>query len=258
MPVSPTKNQYLYGTHPVHEAIKAGRRTIHGIFVTRENDKGRHKHLLTTAISRGIPIEKVDSARLNNMVKTELHQGICARVSSYPAVSLDQVISLWKKKAEPPFMMILDSIKDPNNLGAIIRTAACAGVHGIVIPKDRSAGPTPAVSKASAGALEHAFLCRVVNLANAIKRLKSEGLWIAGLDMESTRTVFSADLSGPIAVVVGGEEKGIRPLVKKQCDFMVKVPQTGHVDSLNASVAAAVTIYEIYRRRIGSEQNHSH
>ena len=150
---------------------------------------------------------------------------------------------------EPGFILILDQVVDTHNLGALIRTAVCAGVQAVILPKDRSALPTPAVSKASAGAMEHMKIVQVVNIVNTIKELKQEGLWIAGLDSEGEKSVFDADFTIPTALVIGGEEKGIRPLVKKHCDFLVSIPQKGPIDSLNASVAGAIVMVEVLRQR---------
>jgi 23S rRNA (guanosine2251-2'-O)-methyltransferase len=146
-------------------------------------------------------------------------------------------------------LVLLDSIVDPNNLGAIVRTAHCVGADALVVPKDRAVGAIPAVSKASAGALEHTRLCRVTNLVGTIQWLKKRGVWVAGLSMQADQTVFQANLKGPLALVVGGEEKGLRPLVRQHCDFLVSIPLRGRVDSLNASAAAAVVLYEAFRQR---------
>ena len=170
-------------------------------------------------------------------------------VSPLPLDELDRVLDQSKAKQASCLVMLLDSVKDPNNLGAIIRSAHCVGADGLVIPKDRAAGPTPAVSKASAGALEHTRLCRVTNLATTIKWLKKRGVWVAGLAMQASQSVFEMDLKGPLALVVGGEEKGLRPLIRQHCDFLVSIPMQGRVDSLNASAAATVVLYEAYRQR---------
>ena len=176
-----------------------------------------------------------------------------AKVSAYPWGTVDDILASRSAAWKDPFVLILDQIVDPQNLGALTRTAHCAGVHGIVIPKDRSAPPSAAVSKASAGALEHICLARVANLVGTIKVLKKAGLWIAGADRGGHHDLFVVDLKGPLALVIGGEEKGLRPLVKKQCDLMVAIPQTGPIGSLNASVAAAVIMYEIFRQRRSAE-----
>ena len=148
-----------------------------------------------------------------------------------------------------PCILLLDNIVDPRNLGALIRTAVCIDTDAVIVPKDRSARPTPIVSKASAGALEHIRLVRVTNMVNTIKALKNGGGWVAGMDRTSDKSIFNNDLTVPVAIVVGGEESGIRPLVKKHCDFLMSIPQTGPVDSLNASVAGAVVMYEVFRQR---------
>ena len=148
-----------------------------------------------------------------------------------------------------PFLLLLDHIVDPHNLGALLRTAFCAGLDGVVITKDRSAQPSPAVSKASAGTMEHISLTRVTNMVSTIKTLKESGLWVAGLDKHIGQSIYTSDLTGPMALVIGSEEKGIRPLVRKHCDLMIAIPQIGDVDSLNASVAGGVVMYEIYRQR---------
>ena len=159
---------------------------------------------------------------------------------------------MYKRQAQGsnPFLLLLDHIVDPHNLGALLRTAFCAGLDGVVITKDRSAKPTPAVSKASAGTMEHISLSRVTNMVSTIKTLQAAGLWVVGLDKHTGQSIYTSELTGPIALVIGSEEKGIRPLVKKNCDLMVAIPQVGNVDSLNASVAGGVVMYETYRQRI--------
>ncbi len=160
-----------------------------------------------------------------------------------------QTAQLIKYIGKKQLLLLLDNVLDPQNLGAIIRTALSVGIDGIIIPKDRSAMPTPAVSKTSAGAIEHVCLIRVTNMVDTIKVLKQQGVWVVGLDKGADKTVYSSDLTGSVAIVIGGEEKGIRPLVKKNCDFLVSIPQIGQVNSLNASVAAAIAMYEAFRQR---------
>ena len=167
----------------------------------------------------------------------------------YPLASVRDILAAAEHGSRPHFLLLLDNILDPQNLGAIVRTALCVGVDGVIMPKDRSAAITPAVSKASAGALEHILLSRVTNLVQAIKLCKEHGVWVVGLDKTAERTLYDGEMTGPIAIVLGGELKGLRPLVKKNCDFLVSIPQHGAVDSLNASVAAAVTMYEALRQR---------
>lgn len=239
----------LWGFHPVYEALRARRRKIHAILMVLEKVRPRGEALIRTARNAGIRIQGVSSQQLTAMVGHKRHQGVCAEVTDYPLSSLNTIVRQAESRRQAAFILALDQIVDPQNFGAIARTAHCAGIHGIVIPKHHSAPPSAAASKASAGALEHMHVACVTNLVDALKHLKSEGLWLAGADQNGKQTIFEADLAGPLAIIVGSEEKGIRPLVKKQCDFLVAVPQTGPIGSLNASAAAAVIIYEAFRQR---------
>jgi 23S rRNA (guanosine2251-2'-O)-methyltransferase len=245
--------EILYGHHPVSEALKAGKRTISDIWLVRGRTSPRLEKIVEKAHANDIPLTRVSSARLSALAGAERHQGVCARVSGFPYVSLEEALNDGiLEKADRPVpvcLLLLDSIQDPHNLGALIRTAYCAGVDGVVIPKDRSAAPSPAVSRISAGALEHTRLIRATNLVKAISVLKSKGLWAAGLDRAAGDTLFSMDFKVPLALVVGSEEKGLRPLVKKNCDMLVGIPQMGEVDSLNASVAGGIVMYEVFRQR---------
>jgi 23S rRNA (guanosine2251-2'-O)-methyltransferase len=200
------------------------------------------------AEKRNVPVRRINAEKLKSLAGTDAHQGVAARVGQYPFTGLSTLIGSGNK-TRGPFVLLLDHIEDPQNHGAIIRTALCAGMNGIVIPKDRSAGPTPAVSRSSAGALEHMPVCRVTNLVNAIQQLKKDGLWILGLDRMGEMPLYATDLTGPLGIVIGGEDQGIRPLVKKNCDGLISIPQTGGFNSLNASVAAAVVMYEAFRQR---------
>jgi 23S rRNA (guanosine2251-2'-O)-methyltransferase len=248
-------NTILWGYHPVYEALRAGRRKIESLFIVQDRINPRQEALIQNARSAGVPVQGKTAQQLSSLVGHGRHQGICARVSEYPICSLQDILASVPNIPDAAFILVLDQIVDPQNLGAIVRTAQCAGIHGIVIPKDRSAPPSAAASKASAGALEHMQLAYVTNLVEALKHLKSSGLWVSGADRHGKDTVFQARLTGPLAIVIGGEEKGIRPLVKKHCDFMVSVPQIGPIGSLNASAAAAVVLYEAFRqRRLGLVQ----
>lgn len=239
----------LWGYHPVYESLRAGRRKVKAIHIVLDKIRPREETLMGLARKRGISIKGTSPQQLNTMVGNKRHQGICAEVSPYPLSSLDLILEHAEAGGQAPFILALDQIVDPQNLGAIARTALCAGVHGIVMPKNNSAPPSAPASKASAGALEHLQVAHVTNLADALKQMKRRELWLAGSDQNSSDTVFRADLTGPLAVVIGGEEKGIRPLVKKQCDFLVSIPQEGSLGSLNASAAAAVVLYEAFRQR---------
>jgi 23S rRNA (guanosine2251-2'-O)-methyltransferase len=239
----------LWGYHPVYEALRAGRRQIATLFMVQDKPGPRDEALLELARSRSIPVQRKTIQQMTTLVGHRRHQGIGARVTAYPISSLEEILDAARSQGQDAFLLVLDQVVDPQNLGAIVRSAQCAGIHGVVMPKDRSAPPSAAASKASAGALEHMRVAYVTNLAEALKRLKAMGLWIAGADHRGRKTVFESDLTGALAIVIGGEEKGIRPLVKKHCDFIVAVPQAGPIGSLNASAAAAVVMYEAYRQR---------
>lgn len=236
------KTEILFGIHPVLEAMRAGRRNIERLFVL-EKPGPRIQEIIAEAARRRISVNATDAANLDSITRKGRHQGVAARTGGYPLAAPADLLN-----PSPPFLLLMDGIQDPQNMGALTRTALCAGVTGILVPKDRQAPPTPAVSKASAGALEHMRLAQVTNLASVMAMLKKAGVWIFGLDRDGT-PVFDADLSGPLALVVGGEEKGLRPLVKKHCDHLVAIPQAGPLDSLNASAAGAVAMYEVFRRR---------
>ncbi|MFC1875930.1 23S rRNA (guanosine(2251)-2'-O)-methyltransferase RlmB [Thermodesulfobacteriota bacterium] len=239
--------EILYGYHPVREALRAGKRALLEIWLPTGKSSPRVDEVASLAAAAHVSINRVSMGRIESMAATDAHQGICA--SAGPYVWSDFSLFLKTAHGSNPFLLLLDHIVDPHNLGALLRTAFCAGLDGVVITKDRSAQPTPAVSKTSAGTMEHISLARVTNMVSTIKTLKESGLWVAGLDKHTGQNIYTSDLSGPIALVIGSEEKGIRPLVKKNCDLMIAIPQVGDVDSLNASVAGGVVMYETYRQR---------
>lgn len=245
----PRTRECLYGFHPVMEALIAKRRTIYELMVDRRDLSDRQKQLAELADKQQIPLKVLPVQQLRAVCGSDQHQGVAAKVSSLPLDELTSTVGRHAAEQNHCLLVLLDSITDPNNLGAIIRSAHCAGADGLVIPKDRAAGATPAVSKASAGALEHIRLCQATNLVGSIQWLKKKGIWVAGLAMQASQSVFEADLKGPLALVVGGEEKGLRPLVRQHCDYLVSIPLKGRVDSLNASAAAAVVLYEAFRQR---------
>lgn len=242
--------EVLYGFHPVMEALIAGRRTIHALMMDREDVSDRQARVADLAERQQILRQTMTPDQLRAACGSEQHQGVAAVVSPLPIDSLESIVSRDEGDGDPCLLVLLDSIVDPHNLGAIVRSAHCVGADALVIPKDRAVGATPAVSKASAGALEHTRLCRVTNLATSIEWLKKMGVWVAGLAMQAQQTVFEADLKGPLAMVVGGEERGLRPLVRQHCDFLITIPLRGRVDSLNASAAASVVLYEALRQRL--------
>ncbi len=243
------KLELLFGIHSVLEALRAGRREFVEIYTIRAKPSKRIKAILEIAEMRQIPIQTLNPNQLGKMVDNAFHQGIGAKVSPFPLMGLTALIAKAELASETPFLLLLDHVTDARNMGALVRTAVCAGVTGIITTKDRAAPITAAVCQASAGAVEHALIARVTNMVTTIKALKQNGLWIAGLDKSAKQSVFKQDLRGPLAVIIGGEEKGIRPLVKKNCDFLLAIPQQGTVDSLNASVAGGIVMYEIFRQR---------
>ena len=242
------KGEVLAGFHPVEEALRAGRRRVAALYVSDQRGDPRLTALVERAAAARVPVHRVTAAELAALAGTH-HQGVAARVSALVPADLDRLCTDLAAGRCPPWILLLDGIVDPQNFGALVRTAVCAGIGAVVLPKDRSARPGPTVARASAGALEHVRLVVVPNLVAALGRLKDAGLWICGLDREQGRSLFDTDLSGPLGIVVGAEGKGIRPLVRRHCDFFVAVPQTGPIDSLNASVAGAVVIYESWRQR---------
>ncbi len=236
----------LAGVNSIMEALR-GKRRVHKIFLQEGRGGKRIEDLLNLARKKGIFFQYVDKQRLDGMYTIANHQGVVALVDQYEFSSLEEILELAAIKGEPPFVLILDGLEDPQNLGSIIRTAECAGVHGIVIPQHNSAEVTPAVVRASAGAVEHIPVARVTNLVNCIKELKKQGLWVIGADMEG-RTYFETSLPNPTALIIGGEGTGIRKLVRQNCDILVSIPMRGAVSSLNASVAAGLVIYEVIRQ----------
>ena len=246
---APDSREVLYGFHPVIEALTAGRRTMYTVMVDRTSLSDRQTRVVEMAEKRGISCQTLTPDQIRAACGSDQHQGVAAAVSPLPTDSMESIVAETVRNGAACLLVLLDSIVDPNNLGAIVRTAHCVGADALVVPRDRAVGATPAVSKASAGALEHTRLCRVTNLVATIRGLKKGGVWVAGLSMRADQTVFQANLIGPLALVVGGEEKGLRQLVRQHCDFLVSIPLRGRIDSLNASAAAAVVLYEAFRQR---------
>lgn len=241
------KTEILFGIHPVVEALKAARREFFEVYLAKDKISKRIETALSRIESSNISIKRISAARLSTIAQTDMHQGLGARVSPYPTPPVTDILD--RPGDGNYFFLLLDSVVDPHNLGALVRTALCVGIDGVVIPKNRAALPTPVVSKASSGALEHVFLSRVTNMVDTIKTLKEKGIWVAGMEKDANQSLFSSDLTCSLAIIVGGEEKGIRPLVKKHCDFLISIPQIGRVSSLNASVAGGVVMYEAFRQR---------
>jgi 23S rRNA (guanosine2251-2'-O)-methyltransferase len=240
--------EIIYGIHPVTEALKAGRRDIFEIYISLGKLSRRIEAVRQLAESKKIPLQFVPASRLAGMAQTDTHQGVGARTGAFPFASMQELVA-GPGPVDQKLLLILDHLVDPRNLGALIRTAICVGVNGIIIPKDRSALPSPLVSKVSSGALEHALVAKVTNLVHTIQRLKKMDIWIAGMDKDADQSIYAGDFSSAHAIIIGGEEKGLRPLVKKQCDYLISIPQAQKVSSLNASVAGGIIMYEIFRQR---------
>lgn len=242
------EQEWIGGKHSVLEALRAGR-TINKIWVTEGALTGP---ILAESKKHGIVVQTVDKRKLDQLVPGLQHQGIVAQAAPYAYVEVEDLLARAKEKNEPPFLLILDEIEDPHNLGSILRTAECTGVHGVIIPKRRSASITATVSKTSAGAVEYVPVARVTNLAQCIEDLKEAGVWIVGTDVAAHDDIYDrgADvLSGSVGIVIGNENKGMGRLISQKCDVLLKLPMSGKLNSLNASVAAGVVMYEVLRRR---------
>lgn len=238
----------LEGRNPVLEAIKSGR-PINKLLVARGEREGSINYIIAHAREKGIVVQEVDRSKLDSITTTYSHQGVIAFVSVKEYVEVDDILDIARQKGEQPFILILDEITDAHNLGSILRTADAAGVHGVIIPKRRAIGLTAAVAKASAGAVEYVPVARVTNIAQTIDYLKKRNIWVAGTDSSGEKSFFRSDLKGPLALVIGSEGEGMGKLVREKCDFVVNIPMKGRISSLNASVAAAVVMYEVLKQR---------
>lgn len=237
----------IEGRNAVLEAYRAGK-TIDKLYVLKGCQDGPVNSILREARKHDTIVSFVAKERLDQMSETGKHQGVVAHAAAYEYAEVEDILKRAEEKGEPPFLILLDNIEDPHNLGAIIRTANLAGAHGVIIPKNRAVGLTATVAKASAGAINYTPVAKVTNLGQTIEELKKEGLWFVCADMEGTR-MYDLDLKGPIGLVVGNEGSGVGRLVKEKCDFTAAIPMHGDIDSLNASVAAGVLAYEIVRQR---------
>lgn len=240
----------IYGKNPVKEAISQTLSKIEEILISQELEKERISDIIRLAREKNVKVSFLPRDAISRITGTSSHQGIAARISEFEYNNVDNILTNAKKKGERLLIVILDHIEDPQNLGAIIRTVNVLGAHGVIIPKDRAASVTPAVVKASAGAVSFVPIARVVNLVITIRDLKKKGVWIVGADPSATKSVFVEELGAlDLALVVGSEGKGLTRLVREECDFLVSIPNLGEVSCLNASVAAGIMIYEIVRQR---------
>jgi 23S rRNA (guanosine2251-2'-O)-methyltransferase len=235
----------------VLEALRAGR-DINKIWLSAQAQRHLAQPILEAARARGIVVQQADKRKLDSLVPGFPHQGVVAQAAAAAYAEVDDLLARAAERGEPPLLVLLDEVEDPHNLGSVLRTADCAGAHGVIVPKRRSALLTAAVAKASAGAIEHVPVARVANLAQTIDRLKEAGVWIAGADAAAPGDVYGTDLTGPVAVVIGSEGSGLSRLVRDKCDFLVSLPMFGRIQSLNASVAAGVILYEAVRQRKGA------
>lgn len=248
-----SRRDILYGRHAVHESLRAGRRKPHKLMLAegvRQSDI--IGQIVSLAEQAGVKVDRIERRDLDRIGNIH-HQGVALETGEYPYVVIDDILIAAQSLNEPPFVLLLDQLQDPQNVGSLLRTAEAVGVHGVVIQQRRAVGITPAVVHASVGAVEHLRIAQVTNLVNAITKLKGRDVWVAGLEaVPGAQRYDQADLNGPLAIVVGSEGEGLRRLVRERCDFLLELPMHGQVTSLNASVAGSVVLYEALCRREGS------
>ncbi len=238
----------LLGRNAVREAIKSGR-SINRILIAEGSHGGSISEIINLAKERHLVLQSISTDKLDMLCGGQRHQGVAAYAAPVDYVELDDILNLAKDRGEDPFLILLDELEDPHNLGAILRTADAVGAHGILIPKHRSCPLSSVVAKTSAGAVEYVPVARIGNVSQTLENLKKQGLWVAGADMDGTENYYEANLTGPIVLVIGSEGHGVSRLTKEACDFIVKIPMRGKVNSLNASNAAAILAYEILKQR---------
>ena len=249
-PVETENDGIIEGRNAVIEALRAGV-AIDKIFIARGETDAALGHIASTAREKGIVVADADRRKLDAMSRTHSHQGVIAQAAVRAYASVDDILAAAREKGEPPLILVCDELSDPHNLGAVIRTADAAGAHGVIIPKRRSAGLTAVVAKTSAGAVSHVPVARVPNLPALLEELKEAGVWVFGTAADGERLLYDADLKGPAAIVIGSEGDGMGRLVSEKCDFKVRIPMKGKLNSLNASAAAAILLYEAVRQRMG-------
>lgn len=237
------------GRNSVLELLESGK-DINKIFITKGEKHGSINKIIAKAKEKRVIIVEKDKRQMEEIAQTENYQGVIAIVPPFEYCEIEDIIGEAKNKQEDPFVLILDGIEDPHNLGSIIRTAETAGVHGIIIPKRRAASVNSTVNKVSAGAVEHMKIARVTNISDSIEKLKKEGIWICGTDINTDKYYYNQDLTGPLGIVIGNEGNGMSEKVRKNCDFLVKIPMKGKVTSLNASVSTGIVIYEAVKQRM--------
>ena len=246
---SDIENDQVEGRNSVIELLESGK-DINKIFITRGEKHGSINKIIAMAKEKRVILVEKDKRQMDEMAQNQNYQGVIAIVPPYEYCEIEDILEEAKRKQEDPFVLILDGIEDPHNLGSIIRTAETAGVHGIIIPKRRAAAVNSTVNKTSAGAVEHMKIARVTNISDSIERLKQAGLWICGTDINTETYYYNQDLKGPLGIVIGNEGSGMSDKVRKNCDFLVKIPMKGKVTSLNASVSTGIVVYEAVKQRI--------
>ena len=239
----------IAGRNSVGEALKSGR-PLNKLLIAKGERQGSLRELAGIAKDKGILVQEVEPQRLAQLAPGQRHQGVVAMASPVEYAEVEDILAAAEAKGEAPLLVVLDELEDPHNLGAVLRSVDAAGAHGVIIPKRRSCPLSTTVAKTSAGAVEYVPVARVSNLAQTLDKLKKAGIWIAGCDMDGTENYFEASLKGPLALVIGGEGRGLGRLVKEHCDFLVRIPMQGHVNSLNASVACSLVLYEAVRQRL--------
>ena len=239
----------IAGRNSVGEALKSGR-PLNKLLIAKGERQGSLRELAGIAKDKGILVQEVEPQRLAQLAPGQRHQGVVAMASPVEYAEVEDILAAAEAKGEAPLLVVLDELEDPHNLGAVLRSVDAAGAHGVIIPKRRSCPLSTTVAKTSAGAVEYVPVARVSNLAQTLDKLKKAGIWVAGCDMDGTENYFEASLKGPLALVIGGEGRGLGRLVKEHCDFLVRSPMQGHVNSLNASVACSLVLYEAVRQRL--------
>ena len=248
-------HEIILGPNAILESLRAGKRTPKRIYLLKGRGGEKIKEILYLAGKREIPISWVERDEISRLCRTDRHQGVVALTAGQRYFDLQETLEEVKGRSESPFFLVLDEIQDTGNLGSLLRTAESAGIDAVIIPEHRAAGLNEGTAKASAGALEYVKVVKVPNLAKAIKRLKDAGIWVVGANQEAGKVYYEVNLKGPMALVVGGEGKGLRRLTKEYCDLLVGIPMRGHVSCLNAGVAAGIMIFEILRQRDAKQES---
>lgn len=247
--VEEVREDLIIGRNAAMEALKSDK-TIEALYITNGPKEGSINAIINLAKDKRIVIKEVDKKKLDSMAAGAVHQGVIAKITPYNYFEVKDILEEARRKNEAPFIIILDELEDPHNLGSIVRTAETCGVHGIIIPKRRNVGVTPTVYKSSVGAVEHVKIAKVTNINSTIDDLKEQGIWVYGADIEGKEYSYEVDFSGPCALIIGSEGRGISKLTLKKCDKLVKIPMIGKINSLNASVAGGIMMYEVLKGRL--------